>query len=93
MVNKDKGKLKAIENTSGSKTKRVFLIRSLNEDFESSYREIEEGGLTDNAIISNLLSIIGEDIVILNEDKYIPTFEKMLNLMMPVEERKIKARY
>ena len=67
------------------------MIRSSNEDFESAYKEYVENANIDNAIISNLLEIIGEDIAILNEERYIPPFEKMLNLMMPIEEKKIKV--
>ena len=55
------------------------------------YKEYVENANIDNAIISNLLEIIGEDIAILNEERYIPPFEKMLNLMMPIEEKKIKV--
>lgn len=76
-----------LDNAAINKTKRIFLIKSSNEDIEATYHNVYETE-ADNVIISYLLEDIGEDIVILNEEKFIPSFDKMLNLMMPVEERK-----
>ena len=89
LMKKDRINDKVIDNSSHN-SKKIFLIRSSNEDIEVAYKSVHESK-ADNLIISHLLENIGEDIVVLNEEKYIPSFEHMLNLMMPLEERKIKV--
>lgn len=90
LMKKDRINDKVTDNSSHNNSKKLFLIRSSNEDIEVAYKSVHESK-ADNLIISHLLENIGEDIVVLNEEKYIPSFEHMLNLMMPLEERKIKV--
>mmetsp|Transcript_33035 Transcript_33035/g.37911 ORF Transcript_33035/g.37911 Transcript_33035/m.37911 type:complete len:171 (-) Transcript_33035:15-527(-) len=65
------------------KRKRVLLIRSNNADLEASFKDVADNEEAEDAIIAHFIGTVGEDIMVLNEDKFIPTFDRMLNLMLP----------